>query len=48
MYQDYPNFSVAQTVSEKYLGYPIMTWNKMFREVFDTLKEYQEDVGGQE
>lgn len=46
MYQDYPNFGVAQTVAQKYLDYPILAWKKMFKEVFDTLNEYHEDVGG--
>ncbi len=48
MYQDYPNFTTAQTISEKYQNYPIATWNKMFKEIFDTLKEYREDIELQE
>lgn len=44
MYQDYPNFTVAQTISEKYQNYPIVTWHKMFKEIFDTLKEYHSEV----
>lgn len=38
MYQDYPNFNSAQAISEKYQNYPVSTWNKMFKEIFDTLK----------
>ncbi len=48
MYQDYPNFTTAQTISEKYQNYPIATWNKMFKEIFDTLKEYRDDIELQE
>lgn len=48
MYQDYPNFTTAQTISEKYQNYPIATWNKMFKEIYDTLKEYREDIEIQE
>jgi hypothetical protein len=31
MYPDYPNFTVAHTISEKYQNYPMFTWQKMFK-----------------
>lgn len=48
MYQDYPNFTVAQQISDKYKDYPIATWEKMFREISDTLRDYRQDVDLQE
>jgi hypothetical protein len=40
MFKDYPNFTEAQRISEQYKDYPIVSWQKMFKEIYDTLKEY--------
>lgn len=38
MYKGYPTFSKARKISEKYLNYPVKSWQKMFKEIVDTLK----------
>ena len=40
MYEDYPNFTIARKVSAKYLDYPVTAWRNLFKEIADTLKEY--------
>ena len=40
MYEDYPNFTIARKVSAKYLEYPVSAWRDLFKEIADTLKEY--------
>lgn len=43
MYKGYPSFTKARKISEKYLEYPVPTWQKIFREIANTLKEYDSE-----
>lgn len=43
MYNGYPSFVKARKISEKYADYPVKTWRNMFKEVIDTLKEYDSE-----
>ena len=36
----YPEFKQARKISEKYKDIPLKTWNEMFTEIRDQLKEY--------
>ena len=40
MYKGYPTFTHARSIAAKYLDYPVKSWQKMFKEIVDTLKEY--------
>jgi hypothetical protein len=40
MYKGYPTFAQARKIAEKYVNYPVKSWQKMFKEIADTLKEY--------
>lgn len=42
MYLGYPNFATARALAEKYKNYPIITWRKMFTEVFNLLQAHDE------
>lgn len=43
MYKGYPTFSKARKVSVKYVEYPVKSWHKMFKEISDTLKQYDSE-----
>lgn len=43
MYKGYPSFTRARKLSEKYIEYPIPTWQKIFKDIFNTLKEYDSE-----
>lgn len=43
MYKGYPSFSKARKVAEKYVNYPVKSWQKMFKEIVDTLKDYDSE-----
>jgi hypothetical protein len=40
MYTGYPNFKTARELSEKYKDYPVPTWRKLFKEVYDLLNAH--------
>lgn len=43
MYKGYPSFTRARKLSEKYIEFPIPTWQKIFKDIFNTLKEYDSE-----
>ena len=43
MYKGYPSFSQARSIAAKYLDYPVKSWQKMFKEIVDTLREYDSE-----
>ena len=40
MYEDYPNFSKARKLTQQYVDYPVIGWRNLFKEIHDTLKDY--------
>lgn len=40
MYKGYPSFSQARKIVEKYADYPVVSWQNMFKEIANTLREY--------
>lgn len=40
MVTGYPNFVAARELSDKYKEYPVLTWRKLFREVYDLLNSH--------
>lgn len=38
----YPNFSIAKSIAEKYLVYPILSWRNLFVEIANQLAEFEE------
>ena len=43
MYKGYPSFGQARSIAARYLDYPVKSWQKMFKEIVDTLKEYDSE-----
>ena len=43
MYKGYPTFTHARSIAAQYLDYPVKSWQKMFKEIVDTLKEYDSE-----
>ncbi len=44
MYKGYPNFSKARKIVQNYLNYSVSSWKKMFKDIHDTLKDYDEAI----
>ena len=42
MSKGFPTFEKARKVVEQYLKYPVAAWRKLFKDINDTLKEYDE------
>ena len=40
MYKGYPSFVKSRVIAKKYVDYPIKSWQQFFKEIVDTLKEY--------
>lgn len=40
MYQGYPTFTKARTISKEYVEYPIKAWQGLFKEINNTLNDY--------
>ena len=40
MYEDYPTFSKARKISQEYIEYPVLGWRNLFKDICDTLKDY--------
>ncbi len=38
MYKGYPTFAKARKIAQKYVDYSVVTWQKMFKEIVNTLK----------
>jgi hypothetical protein len=43
MYRGYPLFAHARKVSTSYLGHPVKSWQKAFKSIADTLKQYDSE-----
>jgi hypothetical protein len=43
MYKGYPNFTKARKIVGKYRKYPVQSWQKLFKSIDDTLKEYDSE-----
>lgn len=43
MYKGSPSFNKAREISKKYEDYAVETWRKMFKEIGDSLKEYDQE-----
>jgi len=35
----YPHFEEAKKITKQYLNYPVMKWQKLFKEVYETLNK---------
>jgi hypothetical protein len=38
MYKGYPTFAKARKIAQNYVDYSVKSWQKMFKEIADTLK----------
>jgi hypothetical protein len=43
MYKGYPSFTKARKIVGKYLKYPVQSWQKLFKSIDSTLKEYDSE-----
>jgi hypothetical protein len=43
MYRGYPSFAKARKIVGCYLEYPVQSWQKAFKSIADTLKEYDSE-----
>jgi hypothetical protein len=38
MYKGYPSFTKSREIAQRYVKYPINSWQQLFQEIIDTLK----------